>query len=98
MQYPASKSEEVTSQIAVITREEILARLNDPSLLLVNVMPKETFEDGHIPRSINLPLSEVETKARQLFRRHRTGAGDLLWRSYVTSRQAGGQPAGGHGL
>ena len=51
----------------MITREEILARLNDPSLLLVNVMPKETFEDGHIPRSLNLPLSEVETKARQLF-------------------------------
>jgi rhodanese-related sulfurtransferase len=63
----ASKSEEVTSQIAMITREEILARLNDPSLLLVNVMPKETFADGHIPRSLNLPLSEVETKARQLF-------------------------------
>ena len=63
----ASKAEEVTSQIAVITREEILARFNDPSLLLVNVMPKETFADGHIPRSLNLPLSEVETKARQLF-------------------------------
>jgi rhodanese-related sulfurtransferase len=55
------------SQIAMITREEILARLNDPSLLLVNVMPKETFADGHIPRSLNLPLSEVETNARQLF-------------------------------
>ena len=63
---PAAKSEEVTRQIAVITREEILARLNDPSLLLVNVMPKETFADGHIPGSLNLPLSEVETKARQL--------------------------------
>ena len=31
----------MTSQVAMITREEILARLNDPSLLLVNVMPKE---------------------------------------------------------
>ena len=55
------------NQGQTITREEILARLNDPSLLLVNVMPKEAFEDGHIPRSINLPLSEIETKARQLF-------------------------------
>jgi rhodanese-related sulfurtransferase len=63
----ASKSKEVTRQIAMITREEILARVNDPSLLLVNVMPKETFAEGHIPRSLNLPLSEVETKARQLF-------------------------------
>ena len=59
-----SKSEEVSNQIA---REEILARLNDPSLLLVNVMPKEAFEEGHIPRSVNLPLAEIETKARQAF-------------------------------
>ena len=64
---PASKSEEVIGKIAVISREEILARINDPSLLLVNVMPKEAFEEGHIPRSINLPLAEIETKARQRF-------------------------------
>lgn len=50
----------------VIAREEILARLQDPALLLVNVMPKETFEAGHIPRSINLPLAEVEKCARQV--------------------------------
>jgi rhodanese-related sulfurtransferase len=49
----------------VISREEILARLQDPTLLLVNVMPKETFEAGHIPRSINLSVAEVENKARQ---------------------------------
>lgn len=60
----ASKSQEVGNQIA---REEIVARLNDPSLLLVNVMPKEAFEEGHIPRSLNLPLAEIETKARQVF-------------------------------
>jgi rhodanese-related sulfurtransferase len=60
----ASRPQEVTKQIA---REEIVARLNDPSLLLVNVMPKEAFEEGHIPRSLNLPLAEIETKARQVF-------------------------------
>jgi rhodanese-related sulfurtransferase len=31
------------------------------------LMPKETFEEGHIPRSINLPLADIETKTRQLF-------------------------------
>jgi rhodanese-related sulfurtransferase len=51
----------------VIAREEILARLQDPALLLVNVMPRETFEAGHIPRSINLPVAEVESKARRFF-------------------------------
>jgi rhodanese-related sulfurtransferase len=50
-----------------IDREEIRARLKDPSLLLVNVMPKEAFDEGHIPRSLNLPLVEIETRARQVF-------------------------------
>jgi len=60
----ASNTKEVSNQIAT---EEIVARRNDPSLLLVNVMPKEAFEEGHIPRSINLPLAQIETKARQVF-------------------------------
>ena len=64
---PAANSEEATDRSAAVTREEILARLDGPSLLLVNVMPKEAFDDGHIPRSINLPLSEIGTRARQLF-------------------------------
>ena len=49
-----------------ISREEILARLQDPALLLVNVMPKATFETGHIPRSINLPVAEIEKCALQI--------------------------------
>jgi rhodanese-related sulfurtransferase len=62
-----SGSGETADRRSTITREGILARLNVPSLLLLNVMPKETFEDGHIPRSINLPLSEIEARARNLF-------------------------------
>jgi len=50
----------------LISREEILARLQDPALWLVNVMPKETFEAGHLPRSINLPVAEIENCARQV--------------------------------
>ena len=49
-----------------ISHEEILARLHDPAFLLVNVMPKDTFEAGHIPRAINLPLAEIETKGRSI--------------------------------
>jgi len=49
-----------------ISREEILARLGDRALVILNVMPKETFADGHIPGSINLPVVDVEAKARQL--------------------------------
>jgi rhodanese-related sulfurtransferase len=51
---------------ATINREEILARLEDRALVILNVMPKETFADRHIPGSINLPIVDVEGRARQL--------------------------------
>lgn len=49
-----------------ISRDEIMARLEDRALVVLNVMPKETFADGHIPGSINLPVAEIEAKARAL--------------------------------
>lgn len=47
-----------------ISREEIRARLQDWRWVIVNVMPQETFRDGHIPNSINLPLGQIESRAR----------------------------------
>jgi rhodanese-related sulfurtransferase len=49
-----------------ISRDELRARLDDRGLVILDVMPKETYADGHIPSSINLPLAEVEATARQL--------------------------------
>jgi rhodanese-related sulfurtransferase len=51
---------------ATISREEILARLQDRALAIVDVLPSESYKAGHIPGSINLPVAEIETKARQL--------------------------------
>ena len=48
-----------------IARDELLARLPDRALAIVNVMPPDSFRAGHIPGSINLPVAEIETKARQ---------------------------------
>ena len=59
-------SPEVATHLATISRAEILSRLQDPALVLLNVMPKETFEAGHIPRSINVPVAQIESKASQL--------------------------------
>ncbi|MGH7772630.1 MAG: rhodanese-like domain-containing protein [Candidatus Binatia bacterium] len=55
-----------TEQIPEISREEVLARLRDPSLVLLNVLPREAFAVEHIPGSINLPLSELDQRAREL--------------------------------
>jgi rhodanese-related sulfurtransferase len=49
-----------------ISRDEVLAHLQDPSLAIVNVMPVETFDSGHIPGSVNLPVADIPTKAQQL--------------------------------
>jgi ArsR family transcriptional regulator len=49
-----------------ISRNELVARLRDPRLTIVNVMPKSTFDDGHIPESINLPLADIDSSARRI--------------------------------
>ena len=46
-----------------VSREEILARLRDPSLALVNVLPRETFAEAHIPGSVNLPVAQIRERA-----------------------------------
>jgi rhodanese-related sulfurtransferase len=65
---PAAKSSNGRLQMETrpISRPEVLARLNDSSLILLNVMPKETFETAHIPHSINLPVAEIYNRARKV--------------------------------
>lgn len=54
------------SPLADISREEILDRLNDPTLTIVDVLPASAYETGHIPGAINLPVAEVEERAATL--------------------------------
>ena len=50
-----------------ITLQEILRRLSEPDFTLVDVMPSNSFDAGHIPRSVSLPVAEIAGQARQLF-------------------------------
>lgn len=58
--------EETSHEYSTIARGELLARLQDRALAIVDVMPRETFADGHIPGAINLPVADVEVTARKL--------------------------------
>jgi ArsR family transcriptional regulator len=49
-----------------VTRDELERRLLDPGLTLVDVLPRESFESGHLPGAISLPLSEVDARAREV--------------------------------
>lgn len=53
-------------QVSEISRKEILARLRDPSLVLLDVLPREAFVAAHVPGSISLPVSELRHRAREL--------------------------------
>ena len=49
-----------------ITREEIRSRLNDPTLRIVNVLPRTAFEEFRIPGSVSLPVAEIRSRARDV--------------------------------
>jgi rhodanese-related sulfurtransferase len=56
----------IEPQLAHISREELLRRLNDPKLTIVDALPASSYEAAHIPGAINLPAVEVEERARVL--------------------------------
>ncbi len=60
------QSVERSRDYVTISREEIVARLQDRALAIVNVMPKATYDAGHIPGSINLPIADIERNATRL--------------------------------
>ena len=49
-----------------ISREELLRRLHDPSLTIVDALAQESYEQAHIPGALNLPVAEVQERAHTL--------------------------------
>lgn len=60
-----SQSPEATSRGAV-PHGELERRLFDPGLSIVDVLPRDSFESGHIPGAISLPISEITARAREV--------------------------------
>jgi rhodanese-related sulfurtransferase len=49
-----------------VSYEEILARLEDPRLTIVNVLPQPAWEEARIPGSMSLPLADIPERARRI--------------------------------
>ena len=47
-----------------ISRQELLSRLGDPTLRLVDVLPRESFLDSHLPGAVSLPVADIPALAR----------------------------------
>jgi rhodanese-related sulfurtransferase len=49
-----------------VSREELLGRLQDGTVTLLDVRPGEEFALGHLPGALNIPLSELEPRLAEL--------------------------------
>ena len=49
-----------------ISRDEMHRRFGDGSLVVVDVLPREAYQNGHIPGAISLPLAEVSSRASEV--------------------------------
>lgn len=52
--------------IPEISRPEIERRLGDGTLVLVDVLPAESYASGHIPGALSLPVAEIPHRARDV--------------------------------
>ena len=52
-----------------VTRSELIRRAEDSDLVVLDVRPRDEFEQGHIPGSISVPLDELPDRLRTLRRR-----------------------------
>jgi rhodanese-related sulfurtransferase len=63
---PQDAGAAAAAEVREISRDEIRRRLGDPTLLLVDVLPREAYAVEHISGAVNLPLAEVERHALQV--------------------------------
>jgi len=48
-----------TPSVPQISREELVARVHDPTLTIVNVLAKEAWRAQRIPGSLSLPEADI---------------------------------------
>ncbi len=55
--------------IAPVTQDELLARLRDGTVLLLDVRPQDEYDAGHLPGAVNVPWPTLARRLRVLPRR-----------------------------
>jgi rhodanese-related sulfurtransferase/DNA-binding HxlR family transcriptional regulator len=49
-----------------VSRDELLARVNDDSVVLLDVRPEDEFALGHLPGAVNIPMAALERELAHL--------------------------------
>jgi len=55
-----------TSDVPTISRAELVQALNSGRVILLDVLSRESFAASHLPGAINLPVAEIDRRARDL--------------------------------
>jgi rhodanese-related sulfurtransferase len=50
-----------------LTKEEFMDKRKSDEFALLHVLSRDTYEQGHIPGSINIPADEIEEEAAERF-------------------------------
>lgn len=53
-------------RLDAVTRDELVGRLRDGDVTVLDVRPPEEFAQGHLPGAINIPGSELERRLAEL--------------------------------
>jgi ArsR family transcriptional regulator len=52
--------------LEAVSREDLLARLQDGMVTVLDVRPEDEFAVGHLPGALNIPLAELERRLGEL--------------------------------
>jgi len=53
-------------ELEPVSRAELLARLNDGLVIVLDVRPEDEFALGHVPGALNVPLATLEQRLAEL--------------------------------
>jgi rhodanese-related sulfurtransferase/predicted transcriptional regulator len=54
------------ADLSTITRDELLLRLRQGDVVVLDVRPQPEYAAGHIPGALSVPLSDVKTRLREV--------------------------------
>lgn len=54
------------NRVEGITRDELLSRMEEDGITLLDVRPEEEYALGHLPGAMNIPLEELESRLAEL--------------------------------
>ena len=54
-----------------ISVSELLSKIHNDDIVVIDVRPKEEFLNGHIPGAVSIPLAELNDKIKDLPARQR---------------------------